>query len=203
MRKTQKLTRNAVFSAANGMLFMTFFGVLWAVIGLIGLHGWGSPWLLIITIMISFTLLMGAISLLKASRRFSNQQTETEAKHWKRVNRWFVIIFALEGVAIGIASVITNVLNHFEMFFPIMAIIVGIHFFPLAPLFKVKTHYVTGALLCILGIITLFFVPTEATIGGHTIIASSALSGFGSALILWGNGLTTWLTTKRWLSYDK
>jgi hypothetical protein len=74
-----------------------------------------------------------------------------------------------------------------------MAIIVGIHFFPLAPLFQVRSHYLTGALLCLVAIVTLLVVPTRVTVGNREIIAWWVVVGFGCALILWVTGLALWL----------
>jgi hypothetical protein len=36
----------AVRGDASGVLFMAFFGTLWAGIGIEGLQGWGGLWLL-------------------------------------------------------------------------------------------------------------------------------------------------------------
>jgi hypothetical protein len=189
----------AVRGAAYGVLFMSFFGTLWASIGMGGLQGWGFPWLLIAAVTVGIALLTGGISLILTSRRLSNQVSEADAQHWKRVGIWFGIIFTTEGMAIGLASAICNATNHFDFLFPVMAIIVGVHFFPLAFLLQVRTHYIAGALLCLLSIITLLLVPARVTFGDQQIIAWWTVVGFGSALILWGTGLAIWLLGKRML----
>jgi hypothetical protein len=70
---------------------------------------------------------------LYGSRRLADRVDEADAHHWRDTGRWFGIVFALEGVSIAIASVICNTTGHFDLLFPVMAIIVGVHFFPLAP----------------------------------------------------------------------
>jgi hypothetical protein len=110
-----------------------------------------------------------------------------------------MIIFATEGVLIGVASGICNALNRVDLFFPIMACIVGVHFFSLEALFEVKPYYLVGALLCVLAGLTLLVVPVSATLGGHLISAQSVVLGFGAAFILWGTGLGLWLLRKRLL----
>jgi hypothetical protein len=84
-----------------------------------------------------------------------------------------------------------------------MALIVGVHFFPLAALFQVKTHYLVGALLCLLAIITLLVVPESIKLGGQQITAQWVVLGFGAALILWGVGLSLWLLGKRLLALSE
>lgn len=155
-----KLPEAAVFGAANGVMFMTFFGALWASIGIIGSHKLGSPWLLVISSILTIVFLIGAISLFGKARNINNAATPNDSEDWRKINRKFSLVFGLEGLAILIASVICNMINHFELFFPIMVIIVGIHFFPLAQLFKEKFYIGIGAALCILGIIS-FFLPME------------------------------------------
>jgi len=163
MSKFVKLPKAAVFGAANGVMFMTFFGALWASIGIIGSRGLGDPWSLVLSSIVTLILLSGAISLFGKARSMNHASTPEEREHWRKINRKFGLIFGLEGLAIFIASVICNIINNFEVFFPIMAIIVGIHFFPLARLFRENFYYGTGVMLCILGVIT-FFLPMNATL---------------------------------------
>ncbi len=189
----------AVRGVASGMLFMAFFGTLWASIGIGGLRGWGGLWPSIVALLVGIGLLLGGISLLLASRRLSNQVEEADARRGRRVGLWFGITFATEGVLIGVASAICNAINRFDLFFPIMALIVGVHFFPLAALFQVKIYYLVGALLCLLAIITLFAVPESVKLGGQQVTAQWVVLGFGAALVLWGVGLWLWLLGKRLL----
>ncbi|OPA77793.1 hypothetical protein BVG16_15315 [Paenibacillus selenitireducens] len=193
------IPRVAVRSTAFGVLFMAFFGTLWAGIGIGGLQGWGFLWLLILSLMIGIMLLIGGMILIKASRGLSNEMSEADARRSKRVGMWFSVIYGLEGALIGAASAICDATNHFDLFFPVMGLIVGAHFFPLAHLFRVRTHYIAGSLLCLLAAITLLMVPARVTLGHHQIVAWWTSVGFGSALILWGTGAAVWLTGLRLL----
>ena len=178
---------------------MAFFGTLWASIGIGGLQGWGGVWFLIGAVLVGIVLFLGGISLLLASRRLSDQVAEADARQGRRTGLWFGIIFATEGVLIGVASGICNALHRFDVFFPIMALIVGLHFFPLAALFQVKVYYLVGALLCLLALITLLLVPESVPFDGQHITAQWVVLGFGAALILWGVGVGLWLLGRRLL----
>ncbi|QOS79227.1 hypothetical protein JNUCC31_32010 [Paenibacillus sp. JNUCC31] len=186
-----KLPKAAVFGAANGVMFMTFFGAVWASIGIIGSHGLGDPWSLVLSGIVTLILLGGAISLFGKARNMNHAATPEEIEQRRNINRKFGWVFGLEGLAIFIASVICNMINYFEVFFPIMAIIVGIHFFPLARLFREKFYYGTGITLCILGVIT-FFLPINATVSHVSLIVTSTFIGFSSALTLWVTGIRIW-----------
>lgn len=178
---------------------MAFFGTMWAGIGIAGLQGWGLPWLLILSLSIGILLLVSGIVLLRQSSGLSNEMTESDIRRGKRMGMWFGIIFGLEGGLIATASVICESTNHSDSFIPIMGLIVGAHFIPLAPLFRVRIHYITGTLLCLLSAITLLALPVEATWGAHSIKEGWVVLGFGSALILWGTGSAVWLTGRRML----
>lgn len=181
------------------MLFMAFFGTLWAGIGIGGLQGLGQPWLSTMVLLVGLGLLIGGIALLRASRHLPNQVTEADFQRGNRTGMWFGIVFATEGILIAVASAICNAINRFDLFFPIMAIIVGVHFWPLAALFEVKAYYLVGVLLCVLALIT-FAVPEQGNLGGQPITAPWVVLGFGAALILWSVGLGLGLLGKRLLA---
>ncbi len=57
------LPKAAVRGTASGVLFLSFFGALWACLGFVSLEGWGIPWLLIIAVLVSVALCVGGFSL--------------------------------------------------------------------------------------------------------------------------------------------
>ena len=186
---TRVIPKALVRGMARGTFFMAIFSTLWAYIGLVGLNGWGGLWLWIPPAIIGIALFCSGISLTRAAEQLTDPVSEENALRWKKKRRWFGIIFATEGLAMGIVSAICGATGHYNLIFPLMAIIAGLHFFPLAPLFNLKSHYVTGALLCLISIITLLTVPARTTLGGQQIIAWWSVVGFGSALILWLTGI--------------
>ncbi len=177
------ISRADIRGTASGVMFMAFFGTVWADVGIGGLQGLGSIWLLILAIFIGATLFFSGIALIRSSRNLDS--TNTHGSKNVNVNKWFNIVFATEFLLIIIAAIICITVGHFDWFFPIMAIIVGVHFFPLAYLFQVKAYYVTGTLLCLLAIVTLLFVPLRSSLGQHQINTWWTLVGLGSMLILW------------------
>lgn len=186
---TTALPRAALRGFATGTIFMAFFGTLWASIGVGGLAGRAAPWPLVAALLIGVTLLAGGIALWRGAGRLRDEPLAGG----DAVGRQFGLVFALEGVAIAIASVACNATGHFALFFPIMAIIVGVHFLPLARLFDVAPYYAVGVLLCLLGIVGLVAVPVETTLAGHAIMARWLVVGGGCAAILWGTGLGLWI----------
>ena len=191
------VTKEDVRGTASGVMFMAFFGTVWANIGIGGLRISGAFSLLILAILIGTTLFFSGIRMIRNSRHLSNTNKSRNAKN---IDKWFNIVFVAEFGLIGVSAIVTNVVGHFDWFFPIMAIIVGVHFFPLAYLFRVSAYYVTGTLLCLIAIVTSLFVPQEISIGGHLIDAWWTLVGLGSMSILWITSLVI-LTMGRKLLY--
>ncbi|MEH7531772.1 hypothetical protein COJ92_21560 [Priestia megaterium] len=183
------IPRAAVRGTAAGVIFMAFFGTLWAGIGIRGMQGWGFLVFIILSLLIGVLLFIGAIALIKKSSTLSNEVIKKDREKWRKKNIWFGIIFSLEGFLIAMASFICASTNHLNLFVPVMALIVGAHFFPLASLFQVPTYYITGTFLCLLATLVILTFPVKTIINDHQIMVWWVSVGFGSALILWGTGV--------------
>jgi hypothetical protein len=194
------IPRAAVRGTASGVIFMAFFGTLWAGIGIRGMQGSEFPVLITLSLLIGVILFISAIALIKNSRQLTNEVIKKDGDRWRKKNRWFGIIFSLEGLFIAIAAFICVATNHLNLFVPVMALIVGAHFFPLAFLFQVPIYYITGTLLCLLATIVMLTFPVKIIISDHQIMAWWVSVGFGSALILWGTGVIVCLRGFRLLS---
>jgi hypothetical protein len=181
------------------VLFLAFFGTLWASLGINGLKNIGEPWLVIAVWAIGLALLIAGASLSHVAR----QASAKNVKERQHIMKWFRIIFAFELIAIAIAAVICRAVNRFDLFFPVMMLIVGIHFFPMASLFKIRKYYWTGAFLCLLAIFTFLTVPLDIQYNGTQIHTQRVILGFGGAFVIWGVGLANWLQGKSLLAQRK
>ena len=91
--------------------------------------------------------------------------------------RRFGWISAIEGSAIFLTIVFLNVAHLPQYIAPVIAIIVGLHFFPLASLFGRSVYYATGLLGCAIGI-------TGLVISDPTLRTTFVGLSFGSLLWL-------------------
>ncbi|MDY0394529.1 hypothetical protein RWE15_08855 [Virgibacillus halophilus] len=154
------IPRAAISGTATGVLFMAFFryclGWYWHRGGYkVGEILGYQPSLCVL----AWFYVQGGIHLLRASRNAPAVTSKSDMQYRKRIGLGFGITFTAEAVLIAAAGAILGAANHFEYFFPVMALIVGIHFFPLAHLFQVSGYYITGTLLCMLSLITFLLVP--------------------------------------------
>ena len=187
------LRANIIGLASAGFL-MAFFGAAWWGWGVGGIQGvfTGETAVFISMLTLATIILVGGgIMLIRAAIRLP-QETSPAARaggtaEGRRYGRTFGVVFGLEIVIIALASVLLNAFHHPEFLLPFVAIVVGLHFFPLAALFTVRLYYVTGALLVLAGVTVMLAVPVHTMIGNlHT---WDVLVGASCAVILWLTGI--------------
>ena len=183
--------RNALRYYALGLssavFVMAFFGTVWSV--------WGSSVIPPGTITILYYCAVGLIALVLAAVGIwlirailrlphdASPKSKQRSIEGRRYGVIFGIVFGLEGLFLTVA----NYLFSNTVFTPVAAIIVGLHFLPLARLFKVWPYYVTGAILTLLGLITLLAIPINTTLGaGYAWIGVPCI---GSTLTLYATAI--------------
>ena len=156
------------------LVVLSVFAALWAWAGL-RLSGL-APGLSLLPILVS-------LALLAAGWRGAGLVPARGSQVGKVVGLWS----AIEVAALLIAA---NVLEHFhrpDLMLPIGAIIVGLHFFPLARGIPVKLYHATGAGMVFVGLAGLVLPAAERSIA----------VGMGAALVLWATTLIIVLRAPR------
>jgi len=100
----------------------------------------------------------------------------TTAQADLQVGRRFGWITAIEGAAIFLVVVLLNATGRPDFILPVIALIVGLHFFPLARLFGASIYYVTGLLGCVIGVAGLLIADPALR---HSVV------GLSFGLLLW------------------
>ena len=160
---------NHLIGAATGVMVCAGFGALWLVLSLyvrhilaIGTAVWIAPGLVL--------LVPGALYLLR------------QAKHWPRVpddpaiQRIFLWANVAEWIGLFVVYFTLCRLHLDDYIFSAATAVIGLHFFPLARIFRSTTHYVTGAALVVWAAASAAFFPVE-----HL----PSNTGFGTGLLLW------------------
>jgi hypothetical protein len=147
----------------DGIGILAISAILWWMFAI----GFGRLplWLIVIPLLVSGLVVAWA-------RRLSNvAQNQPGAHVGALVGQWS----AIEGALIGIAVVLLSSLHHPAAILPAMAIIVGLHFLPLARGIPVRLYYATGVALILLGVVALD-LPVEPR---------PMVVGFGASVIVW------------------
>jgi len=97
--------------------------------------------------------------------------------------RRFAVVGVGEVIAIMVVNGICAVTQHLELLVPLDLLIVGIHFLPLARIFRVPRYYFTGGLFALIPLLTLVLVPVHAQFG--TADAWFVIPTFGCSAVAW------------------
>jgi len=136
----------------GGLFLMIIMSTIWTLIGTVNIQG--HDYYIITSILILFILfyIYFYLQLNKQRKNLPKIQIEEDSKKEKL----YWIIFVAEGVAILLAKNILANIHRDDLFIPTLALIVGLHFFPLAKVFKRRFDYYIGAwttLVALTGII--------------------------------------------------
>jgi len=146
----------AVKGIATGLCMMAFFTLLWAGIAFGGLNGtpyWFYP---LIFPVFSLLFVFNAVKLFRLAKHFPKLTSEADLAEEKRAGKWFGIIFGGEGLGIFVGINIVVNLGYPDLVIPTIALVVGLHFFPLAKVFKRTIDYYLASwatLIAVLGFV--------------------------------------------------
>jgi hypothetical protein len=141
MTTEHSLPRIAVSSIGSGALLMAVFTTMWALMANHGYHGRDHHLIAVVFIAFAVLFVVYAFTIFKASKQFPEATSDADMAEKKRTGKWFGIIFGLEGIFIPIAVNIVIALHHPELIIPSIALVVGLHFYPLARVFKRNVDY--------------------------------------------------------------
>jgi hypothetical protein len=154
----ETMDRSSVLGMTTGAAFMFTFGAVWLLLGLF--RGRPSPaWLRLSLLVVGIALGASIAALgLRASgipaaeTPLTTQQIATN----REIARHFYMIFGVELAAIFLSVVVLRLLHYQDYILCGIALIVGVHFFPLASLFKAPLYYGAALLGCAIGLIGFF-----------------------------------------------
>jgi hypothetical protein len=153
---------------AIGALFLTAFGALWLALGLSVRQELDAAALCWIA---GFTLVLAAAAVHVMRRAGRPPRTPLDAAR----DRAFHRINAAQWIVIFLALTLLHRL-HLDVYgVSAIAAVVGLHFFPLARLFRNPLHYLTGAALVAWTAGTLWKLPLDSLQGVTALGAGSAL----------------------------
>ncbi|MDQ6787377.1 MAG: hypothetical protein M3033_11280 [Acidobacteriota bacterium] len=185
--------RNRLNSTLTGALILTIAGSLWAIYGAWSLRGDGEPWLAIGLILIALCLFSVGFYL---RTKVKQLPTVVASPALQKRNAWadrmFIIVNVIQGIAMFVAANVLINLKMAEYVAPVIALIVGLHFIPLAFSMRVPRHLVLAGLMCLLALVTMLAVPMYAA--GRDSTAQSVflwgiVVGLGSCVILWSGAI--------------
>lgn len=178
------LTTQALRSRALGIVLAASFGAFWATTGL---NAWRGAFTLpgfVLTLLVLTASIVAAARLVRLARR--SGLADAPAPDRRRTRRRFLLIFIGEIVAMNIAAW-WLVPQHVAYLMPVIAIIVGLHFYPLAPIFRAPHYRVTATVMSVAGALGVAAIAL-----GANAAACNALACLTCALTLWASCFVSW-----------
>jgi hypothetical protein len=158
---------------AIGAMFFAGFGGMWLELWAHSEYPESSNTLLAIAV-VAVALLALAYRVYKINSLAFKAIAQTPES--VRKSRMFNLVNAGQWGTIFIVAFVLSQVGYARWILPMIILIVGLHFLPLARLFSYRPHYLTGAALILLACIYPFVAPEGP---------ESALGALGTGLVLW------------------
>jgi hypothetical protein len=158
IEKTQTLPRIAIQSIGGGLLLMALFTMMWTGVAQGGLNGEDHHFVLVIFSLISLLFISSGIMIIAAARKFPKYINENDQAEGKNMTKWFGIIFGIEGASIPVAYLILALISETQLILPVIALIVGLHFYPMAKIFQRTIDYYLATWTCVVALVSIVMI---------------------------------------------
>jgi hypothetical protein len=152
---TARIPRIAIKSIAFGILLMALFTSVWLGIAssaLSGIYYWLCLGVLLV-VLVSFVVY--ATRLFIKAKEFPRMKAEDKAEG-SRMQIWYGVIFGGEGLIIGATCGILGSKGLDNYIVPSIALIVGLHFYPMVAVFRRNFDYLTATWTTAIAVATIF-----------------------------------------------
>lgn len=157
----QILPRIAIRAIGGGLLAMALFTMMWTGIAQGGLLHHDHHVVMVVFSTISLLFVVYGITLFVAAQRFPKFTSDSDRAEGKDMSKRFGIIFGIEGTAIPIVAVILLLLGYQQFTLPAMALIIGLHFYPMARIFNRTIDYYLATWTCLVAINSIIMMANK------------------------------------------
>jgi hypothetical protein len=149
-------TEFAPGNPAMGALFLSFFGTIWLLLGCL-CNSVRFELAAIISAAVGLTIFSLAFVLTARLRKLRPLHALPSAAERRR-DRTFNRINIAQWIAAGLSGLVLNLIGHPEWIMASIILIVGLHFIPLAYLFRRNSHFILGGLVVMIALVLPRFV---------------------------------------------
>lgn len=134
-----------------GLVLMAVFTTAWSANTLATWPGTTGTTITAVGVLASACFLITAVRLSRTRAHASTTMTAQEQRWKKRSGQAFGWVFAAEGVLIAVAVNALGALGRPDLVLPAIALIVGVHFYPMAAIFQRRIDTYLATALSIVG----------------------------------------------------
>lgn len=145
----------------------------------------------VLVTLITAAMVFAAIGLLRSSQRLTPSVDQFGAPR-RRTAGIFTAVFLAELIAINFAALLLTSHHLTPYLTPLIAIIVGLHFYPLARLFHAPHYKLTASAMTLAGV-----VGVAALMAGYPTLPSIAAVAATCAITLWVTAFAAWRISRQ------
>ena len=192
------ISRRRSIGLAAGALWLISISFVFIIWSLLAIGTMLAKYVLIGAFVFLFVLIVMGIIVLRATL-ILQKDVEQRTLEEKLIGRRFAFVVGVEVLAFAVVNSIAGLTQNYELMPSLNLIVVGIHFIPLARIFRVPRYNIMGLLLCAISIVTLIAIPKQLMVGQTLAwyVVPSLGCGFVASLIA-VSGLT-----EAWQSVSK
>lgn len=193
-------TKADVKGPVFGIFLMTIFTLVWGLIAENALNNRDHRVLGIMFSAVVLAFIVFYIRSLMFLKTLPEQTEQVNIAEQRKKSRQFIIINSIQGISIFVVNIVLVNLHLQKYFIPGFALIVGLHFFPLASLFKNKFHIYMGCWTTFIAVLGLVFIYNQIL----PIDLITAFVGIGCAIstIIIGTRLILFIDSKRKINQE-
>jgi hypothetical protein len=158
-----RLSRRRITALSGAAVWLIVVGAAFAILSLAIIATPVSLGALAVVGIAAAILIGKAVSIIRENLRLPGPIAPRTPEE-KAMLRPFLVVVAAEVVGIAVVNSICAVTQHLDLIVPLDVLIVGVHFLPLARIFRVPRYCWLGLLFCGVSLATLL-VPASTQIG--------------------------------------
>jgi hypothetical protein len=174
------LSRRRCIGLAGGALWLIAISFVFLTWSLLAIGTPAARWILIGSFVLVAACIVASIILIRAALKLPIS-TVPKTPEEKNIGRQFAWVFGAEMLAFAVVNSVLVAMGKYELLPSCDLVIVGVHFFPLAKIFRVPRYNITALLFCVIPAVTLLTIPKQFEIGQT--IAWYVIPSFGCGLV--------------------
>ena len=194
MPHTTPAPRALAHGIAGGLVLMAVFTAWWASDALFAGTRPAGVVFCVLGAAAAVVFLVQAVRLLRAGRSMPTALDAEDREHRRCGGTVFGIVFGAEGLLIGIAAGVLTGTGHGEYLLPVIALIVGLHFYPMAWVFQRRLDLWLATWTSLVGLVGIVATALQAGtrdqvrawVGVATALATAT---YGTYMVRYGNRL--------------
>jgi hypothetical protein len=166
---------------ASGTLWLTAASAAFAIWSLASIGTPAAKRTLICAIVIAAALIAAGIVAMRAAIQLPRGVSPRTPEEARALRRQFAWVFGAEMAALAIVIPIAAATGHPKLIPSLSVMIIGLHFLPLAWIFRVPRYYVMGLLFCAVPVVMMLSMSAHARIGNA--LGWYAIPGLGCGIV--------------------